>query len=182
MDLLKVTHENVLKEIEKRIKDGTHGMLYMSVNVPMAFVHKEMQVDKDVCQSMGYNVYEAFYNGGTIISNQGDFAFAHFDQPENGLHNRFVPYFVNWLKTKGLNAEYIRNDILVDGYKVCGLCVTRYGRIDYTVVFISVNTNLDHIKAICRKPMVKVPKGLSEWGITTEEVEEMFLQFCEQNK
>lgn len=25
-------------------------------------------------------------------------------------------------------------------------------------------------------------KGLSEWGITTEEVEQMFLEFCGQDK
>jgi hypothetical protein len=30
--------------------------------------------------------------------------------------------------------------------------------------------------------MKKVPKGLSEYGITTEEVEQMFLDFCEQDK
>lgn len=38
------------------------------------------------------------------------------------------------------------------------------------------------IKAICRKPMRKVPKGLSEYGITTEEVEQMFLAFCERDE
>lgn len=36
------------------------------------------------------------------------------------------------------------------------------------------------IKANCKKPMVKVPKGLSEFGITTEEVEQMFLAFCKE--
>lgn len=33
-------------------------------------------------------------------------------------------------------------------------------------------------KQTCRKPMRKVPKGLSEYGITTEEVEQLFLEFC----
>lgn len=28
----------------------------------------------------------------------------------------------------------------------------------------------------------KVPKGLSEYGITTEEVEQMFLDFCNQER
>lgn len=40
------------------------------------------------------------------------------------------------------------------------------------------DTNLDHIKQICKKPMKKVPKGLSEYGITTAEIEQMFLDFC----
>ena len=35
-----------------------------------------------------------------------------------------------------------------------------------------------NIKAICRKPMKKVPKGLSDYGITSEEIEAMFLDFC----
>ncbi len=29
---------------------------------------------------------------------------------------------------------------------------------------------------------VRIPKGLSEYGITTEEIERMFLDFCEQDK
>ena len=37
------------------------------------------------------------------------------------------------------------------------------------------------IKAICKKPMKKVPKGLSEYGITTEEVEQMFLDFARRD-
>lgn len=30
--------------------------------------------------------------------------------------------------------------------------------------------------------MVKVPKGLSDYGITSAEVEEMFLEFCEKEE
>jgi hypothetical protein len=48
--------------------------------------------------------------------------------------------------------------------------ITRYGRIDFSSAALSINIDLDHIKAICRKSMNKVPKGLSEYGITTEEV------------
>lgn len=108
--------------------------------------------------------------------------FAHFGEIENGWMTRFVEYFIDWLKSKGIAAIYESNDVLVDGYKVCGLCVTQYGRIDYTAGFIGLNVNLDHIKAICRKPMKKIPKGLSEYGITTVEVERMFLDFCEQDE
>lgn len=114
------------------------------------------------------------------MASVGDIMFSHVDEPENGWIHRFADHFVSWLKSKGLNAEYVKNDILVDGYKVCGLCITRYGRIDFSSGIIGINTNLDHIKAICKKPMEKVPKGLSEYGITTEEVEKMFVAFCKQ--
>ena len=135
-----------------------------------------------MCKELGYEVVESYNNGGTILANKGDIIFSHLDSPENGWLYKFADHFVNWLKEKGFNAKIENNDILIDGYKVCGLCITRYGRIDFSSAILSINVNLDHIKSICKKPMVKVPKGLSEYGITTEEVEEMFLSFCKDNK
>ena len=179
MEILKVTEANVLKEVKKSIDWCIHRIMYMIADTPITFVHKEKQVDKETCESLGYTIYEAFYNGGTILNNKGDLIFAHFGEPENGWIYGFVDYFVEWLKAKGLNAEFVGNDVLVDDHKVCGTCITRYGRIDFTCCFLCVNVDLDAIKAICKKPMKKVPKGLSEYGITTEEVEEMFLEFCE---
>lgn len=160
------------------IRNGVHGINYAITEIPMVLVFKSNQVDTDVCDDLGYGVYETHHNGGTIVSNAGDVGVAHVGSPENGWRDKFIAYFIDWLRAKGLNAEFVSNDVVVDGYKICGICTTRYGCIDYTAGVISMNVNLDHIKAICRKPMVKVPKGLSEYGITTEEVEEMFLAFC----
>ena len=181
MEVLKVTQTNWISEATKYIQDGLHRIAYVVVERPVAIVHRESQVDKALCESLGYEIVESYNNAGTIISNEGDVLIGHFAEPENGWYDRFIAHFLGWLKDKGLNAEFVSNDITVDGYKVCGMCITRYGRIDYTGGIISMNVNLDHIKAICRKPMKKVPKGLSEYGITTEEVEQMFLDFCEQD-
>ena len=178
MKCYNVKQADTFNEIKKNIESGSHTVFNVMIESPVAFVHKESQVDKATCMAMGYEICEAYYNGGTILGNKGDMAFAHFGEIENGWASSLVNHLISWLKSRGLNATYEDNDILVDGFKVCGMCATRYGRIDYTAGFIGINTNLDHIKAICRKPMHKVPKGLSEYGITTEEVEEMFLEFC----
>ena len=178
MKPLKVSQNGWLEEATKYIKGGLHRIAYVEVERPVAIVHRESQVDTETCMAFGYEIVESYNNAGTIVSNAGDILVGHFAQPENGWYDRFIAYVLDWLKVKGLNAEYVSNDILVDGYKVCGMCITRYGRIDYTGGIISMNVNLDHIKAICKKPMQKVPKGLSEYGITTEEVEQMFLAFC----
>lgn len=182
MEVLKVTQENWLNEATKYIQGGLHRIAYVVVDHPVAIVHRKTQVDEDTCKALGYEIVESYNNAGTIVSNEGDVLIGHFAQPNNGWYDRFIAYFIGWLKAKGLNAEFVSNDIVVDGYKVCGMCITRYGRIDYTGGIISVNTNLDHIKAICKKPMQKVPKGLSEYGITSQEVEDMFLAFCEGDK
>lgn len=179
MEIKKVTQTEWLGEATSYIMGGLHRIAYVVVDSPVAIVHRKTQVDEEVCKALAYDIVESYNNAGTIVSNAGDVLIGHFAQPENGWYDRFIAYFLEWLKAKGLNAVYESNDILVDGHKVCGMCITRYGRIDYTGGIISVNCNLDHIKQICRKPMKKVPKGLSEYGITTEEIEQMFLEFCE---
>lgn len=181
MEMTKLSQTEWIPSVTRYILNGEHKVGYVIFESPTAAVHRKTQVDEDTCHEMGYEVVETFNNCGTIIANPGDFGIGHMGEPENGWYKRFVEHFINWLLAKGLNAEYVKNDILVDGYKVCGICVNRYGRIDYTGGIIGINTNLDHIKQICRKPMNKVPKGLSDYGITTEEVEAMFLDFCERD-
>ena len=182
MEIIKPTQNEWMPEVVRHIQGGIHKIGYVVIESPVAIVHRASQVDADTCKEYGYEIVESYNNGGTILANEGDIIFSHLEAPENGWLFRFAGYFVNWLKGKGLNAEYLDNDILVDGYKVCGTCITRYGRIDFSSAYIGINTNLNHIKAICRKPMKKVPKGLSEYGITTEEVEQMFLDFCESEE
>lgn len=178
MEALKVTQKEWLGEATKIIQGGLHRTAYLVVENPVVGVYRKSQVDEEICNTLGYEIVETYNNASTVVHCKGDILFGHFAEIENGWYNRFIDYFVNWLKSKGLNADFVSNDIVVDGYKVCGMAITRYGRIDYTAGFIGINTNIDHIKQICKKPMKKVPKGLSEFGITTAEVEQMFLDFC----
>ena len=178
MEIKKVSQAEWIGEATRYIQGGLHRIAYVVVDSPVVIVHRKTQVNEAKCTEMGYSVVESYNNAGTIVSNAGDVLIGHFAEPDNGWYDRFIAYFLEWLRGKGLNAEFVSNDIVVDGCKVCGMCVTRYGRIDYTGGIISVNVNLDDIKAICRKPMQKVPKGLSEYGIASDEVEKMFLAFC----
>ena len=182
MEIIKLTNSEWIETVDRYIRCGTHCIAYGIQDSPVVLTHRKTQVDERICKELGYTVYEAFNNGGTILTEAGDVELGHWYAPQNGWRDRFVTFFVKWLKAKGLNAVYEDNDVLVDGYKVCGTCITRYGRIDYTGIHIGINTNLDHIIAICRKPMNKVPKGLSDYGITSEEVEQMFLDFCESDE
>ena len=180
MQIIKIKQSNFVERIRKNISCANHETGYCLIESPAVSVYKEKYADTKTCEALGYTIYEAAYNGGIIVINEGDIAMFHFGPIENNWMLSFASYFVDWLEAKGLDAKFTGNDILVDGYKVCGLCVTRYGRVDYALVFIGINTKLEDIKQICTKPMVKVPKGLSEYGITTEEVEQMFLDFCAQ--
>lgn len=178
MDIMKVTEREGYAKIKESIQCGLHRTLYMTTGIKQVTVSDESHVDKEICKKLGYEVLVAYHGGGVLVINPGDFAVQHFGEIDNDWLTRIIPHVLNWLKSKGLNAEFVGNDILVDGYKVVAFNHVRHGRIDHSGLFVSINTNLEDIKAICRKPMEKVPKGLSEYGITAADAEEMFLDFC----
>jgi len=99
--------------------------------------------------------------------------------------SHFVDMLYRYLRDKHLNVQINGNDILVDGYKVSGNFSQYIGPKRDTLfgIHISLNVDLDVIKHYCDKEMNKIPKGLSEYGITREELLDVFYKFVdEQNK
>jgi hypothetical protein len=136
-------------------------------------------VDEAICAERGYEVYKMHRNGGTFVLSEGDIGAFGVGRVGNTFLKDFVTHMIAKLRERGLNAYWENNDVLVDGYKVCGISasITRNSK-QFFVFHVAININLDDIKAICTKPMVKVPKGLSEYGVTAEEVEKWFVDYC----
>ncbi len=181
MDVVKVASKDATVTIQDFIVNQKHGFAYCVHDEKLAFVAKDEDVNADACEEYGYMILDTRHTGGVVVVNRGDISVVFFGAVGNQVMQDFAMYLIDRYKEKGLNATYEGNDVLIDGYKISGLSATPYGHIQYSTIHIGVNTNLDHIKAICKKPMVKVPKGLSEYGITTEEVEQMFLDFCKRD-
>lgn len=92
----------------------------------------------------------------------------------------FISAFCDFLKDKGLNAVIDNNDILIDGYKVSSGTEGEIKGWRYFGYQISVNQDIDLISTVCKKEMVKPPKGLSEFGVTTEQVVDFCNNFWEK--
>ena len=178
MNIIKVNSQDAVATINDFILTKRHGYAYCVHDEKSIFIAKSDEVDRELCAKMGYMVLETMHTGGVVVVSEGDISVVHFGEIGNDWMHRFAKYLVEYYKTKGLDATFDGNDILIDGYKISGLSATPYDNIQYSTIHIGINTNLDDIKAICTKPMVKIPRGLSEYGITTEEIEEMFLDFC----
>lgn len=180
MDVVKVASKDAAATIQDFIVNKKHGFAYCVHDEKLCFVAGADAVNEDACEEFGYHVIFTQHTGGAVVVNKGDISVVHFGAVGNVVVKDFAMYLIDEYKARGLSATYEGNDVLIDGYKISGLSATKYSNIQYSTIHIGINTNLDHIKAICRKPMQKVPKGLSEYGITTEEVEAMFLAFCGQ--
>ena len=114
MKATKVTQKEWLDEATKYIQGGLHRTAYLILDTAVVGVFRKSQTDEGICNALGYEVVETYNNASTVVHNKGDLLFGHFCPIDNGWYDRFVAYFVNWLKAKGLNAEFTDNDILVD--------------------------------------------------------------------
>lgn len=175
----KVKSKDAVATIQHFITNQQHGIAYCVHDEKSVFMACEGTVDRDACHELGYAVLETMHNGGGVVVNEGDMSVVHFGEIGNEWMKNFALYLVEQNKERGLNATFDGNDVLIDGYKISGISARAYGHIQYSTIHIGINTNLEHIKAICTKPMVKVPRGLVEYGITTDEVEQMFFAYCD---
>lgn len=145
-------------------------------------IHKQTEVnygtqndcDLDYCREHNIPAYLMDRGGGTIVCSAGNIGITAITPTKNGWQcGKFSKAFVKYLKGLGLNVETNRNDILVDGFKVASSVEISIGdginRV-YSTYQISINQDIDAIRHICKKEMVKIPKGLGDYGITTEQV------------
>lgn len=105
-------------------------------------------------------------------------------QTDNDFVVRLLRLFANWLKKHGVSAEFTGNDVLIDGkYKVASGSATVFeNNFAYMPIHISMRVDLEQIKNICNKPMVKIPKGLEDYGFTAYQVKkavEMLLEIMQ---
>ena len=119
-------------------------------------------------------------NGGCIIGVKGN-VFMNIKRKSIGgecFGDRLTKAFAKYLKDeKNLNSVRCdNNDVLVDGFKVASAVETTINGWQYMSFQASLHQDIETIKNVCNKPMVKVPKGLSDYGITTNEIE----LFCEK--
>ena len=181
MHIPKVKSRDAVATILDFIENKKFGAAYCVHDEKSVFVAESGSIDAEVCKELGYAVLETRHTGGGVVVNEGDISVVHFGRVGNEWMHTFAKYLIERYRDRGLDASFDGNDVLVGGYKISGLSATLYGHIQYSTIHVGINTNLDHIKRICKKPMFKVPKGLSEYEITTEDVEVMLLAFCEQN-
>lgn len=127
------------------------------------------------CAEHGIEAFMMRRGGGTIVCSKGNIGVSVITPTKWGwLCDKFLEAFKSYLAGRGIAACINHNDILIDGYKVASCVEQRIGdnleRI-YSTYQLSVNQDIDAIEHICQKKMEKVPKALSDYGITTTEVE-----------
>lgn len=110
--------------------------------------------------------------GGCIVAFPDNVEVAHFSTDcDNNFSGVITDKVEKHLIDKGLNVTKDNNDLLVDGCKVFSTGTVNYNqRVLATVIHTSINCDAELVDKICLKPMRKRPIGLSEYGITSNEI------------
>lgn len=179
-----LTNGNYIERIKQGIINKEEVFLYGCTQHPVV-LKGQGDIDEQYCKDNNIEVYSSFNAGGTIIMDKGDVDIVVLKEKGWDIGKYLGDNILQYLKNKGLNVENNGNDILVDGtYKVASYSSINLGdainHYIYTAGHISINPNLEMIKCICKKEMVKIPKGLSEYGITTEEIVDLVTKLANE--
>lgn len=161
----------VKDSIEKQYEKG----MYVVYDDTYVVCGNHEKPNYDYIQEHNIKIFDIATEGGTIVVSSGDIGFglvAHYQSDKTNKYLKFAKEkYLDFFTKKGLNVSVENNDVLVDStYKVASYSSHRYGDYVFGVFQLSVNVNLDLIHHICQKEMIKIPKGLSEYGVTTEEL------------
>ena len=139
--------------------------------------------NKEFMESNGIKAYRMGTGGGCIVAFPDNLEIGLFTKNlESTFLERATEKVVDFLKGKGLNIILDNNDVLVDGtYKVFSTSKMTYNEtLLLGAIHVSINCDAELVDKICTKPMKKIPKGLSEYGITSDEMLDLIVGVYEQ--
>ncbi len=178
----KIKVSDIEKELTGLSVNKKEDCIYCVHEKPLVFKSKNNDINEEYCLLHQINVCNSFNMGGTIVANTCDIDLAIFKKDGWNEGKHLLRLLLKELKPSIPNIEIKGNDLIIDGlFKIASYASINVGNnYIYTAVHISQNPNIELIKNICLKPMNKIPKGLSEYGLSTGEVLDIVLKIANE--
>lgn len=122
----------------------------------------------------GLVAYKTHNSGGCLVNFKEDVCVSEFTDKEIPTGEQWMRTLIKFLKTKGVNAYLEGNDVLIDGFKIASYMRAYIDGCWNTACHISVGMDLGLIERVCTKEMYKIPKGLKDYGITQQEIIDLY--------
>lgn len=157
----------------KCLAEGQEGKMIHTADKPCVWVGlDESTYDRRECEKRGLEIGKGAYYAGAIVNAPGDVTFCLVTWGYTPIASQMYDTFAKDLSSRGLDVVQDNNDIIGNNKKLysyvsvmqpSGYCIT-FGH------FSVGEPDMEAIKAICTKPMGKVPGSLAEYGISTDEI------------
>lgn len=159
--------DNTISSINNQFSSSKNSILFNIPTKKSVYTGKN-EYNKDYCDTNNITILDLGYSGGTIVVSDKDLgiSFVLDNEIEQIYLTKKISEIISRLfKTAEING----NDILIDGYKICGCVYINKGGKHAYMYQISFETDIELIKNICLKEMVKIPRGLNYFRDNTRE-------------
>lgn len=163
---------DIQRELTYLAQTKTEDVIYCIYDKPVVFRSMNNDVNVKYCIDNNITIIDTGNMGGTIVANTGDMGLAILKKEGWTIGIDTLNLLCEKFKDRIPNLRVDGNDLIgEENYKLTSYASFNVGdRVIYTIVAISINPNIEDIVNICTKPMNKIPKGLSEYGISREEI------------
>lgn len=175
MEILKTKNPLEFLAFAESCLDKTNGHEGLVIHIcaePCVWTGQLPTLDEAECKRRGLTVCRGRYLAGSIVNMPGDLSLCLTTWGDSEQAPQWVDKLAAYLDRRGIAITRDENDVLADGKKVISWArATTAEGWQQSVVHCSVGMmDLELVKAVCKKPMVKVPGSLAEYGITAEEL------------
>ena len=184
MKVIELTAQNIIEGFTDVISNRKQCFVYGIPDNNYVFAGTTNTCDCEYCERNNIKLLPIPNEGGVIVLSEGDVEIGIFKDNGWDICDNFMKALCERLKEKIPNIEVVGNDLVIDGkYKCVGSSSRNLGDAKnpyiYTALHISLTVDLDLIQHICQKEMVKIPKGIAEYGYTTQEVVDIIIELQE---
>jgi len=172
MQIIETTFVDVTDLVSSILSSQREACVYCVGHEHAAIVGRNAGANLQEISKRGVRLIQISHEGGTIITSPGDVQIGIFTEGYVGhsYRDRIIDNIVKLVRDNGYNAIVANNDILVNGRKVVGFGSRMYGKILYTAIQVSIDIDVELIQSICTKQMTKIPDGLKNYGVETQDI------------
>lgn len=180
MEIIQLTAQNIVEGFHNVISNRKQCFVYGIPDNNYVFQGTTAMCDCEYCEENNIKILPIPNEGGVIVLSKGDVEIGIFKDNGWNVCSNYMKELCERLKEKVPNIEIEGNDLIIDGkYKCAGSSSRNLGDAKnpyiYTAVHISLSVNLELINHICKKEMIKIPTGLGQYGITTEDLVDIII-------
>lgn len=164
-------------EALRLIREGEDGVIVNITEKTWCVCGTEHTFREEVCEEAGILLFHAHHLGGSTVVFPGDLSVMEVRRGSSRFGEECLQAVCRYLRDKkGLPACIDGNDLMLwDNDTKTALKVGSHGsnwvgELTESVVHFSINMDVELVRAICTKPMVKTPGALSKYGVTAEEL------------
>lgn len=175
------TSETVMADIAHALTSQVSTMIIADRGKPCAYNGRNNPINEDYCKVNDIPIFTVERGGGVIVTSPDDLG-CNLVCESHSLLPILMERFHAYVSARCGDRQCVidKNDILIDGYKVMAFAQSTIGKMYMYNMQFSFKVNLEHIRNITMKEIVKIPGELSKLSsVNKQELAEEVLSWLQ---